>query len=86
LEDSGVGMGAEVCSHLFEPFFTTKQIGKGTGLGLSVVYGIVQQHAGWIEVASEPGVGTRFQVYLPAAETQAQVAEGQDLLVEHPPC
>jgi len=65
VRDTGMGMGAEVMSRLFEPFFTTKGIGKGTGLGLSVVYGIVQQNRGDIEVYSAPEAGTTFTIYLP---------------------
>jgi two-component system NtrC family sensor kinase len=69
VEDSGVGMDAQVRAHIFEPFFTTKGDGegKGLGLGLAVVYGIVQRHDGAIDVASDPGQGTRFTVVLPAA-------------------
>ncbi len=66
IADTGSGMTSEVKSHLFEPFFTTKGVGKGTGLGLAAVYGIVQQHQGYIWVDSEEGQGTIVQIFLPA--------------------
>jgi PAS domain S-box-containing protein len=67
--DTGTGVAPDVLDQIFDPFFTTKEFGKGTGLGLSTVLGIVKGHGGFIQVTSEVGVGTQFQVYLPAAET-----------------
>jgi PAS domain S-box-containing protein len=63
--DTGCGIAPEHLAHLFEPFFTTKEVGKGTGLGLATVFGIVEQHHGWIEAESRVNEGTTFHIYLP---------------------
>jgi CheY-like chemotaxis protein len=90
--DSGSGIPTELLSKIFEPFFTTKEVGVGTGLGLAQVYGIVQQHDGYIDVATKVGQGTTFSLYFPALDigemapltidsTLLQQGQGQTVLV-----
>jgi PAS domain S-box-containing protein len=75
--DSGTGIPQKIIHKIFEPFFTTKELNKGTGLGLSTVMAIVRSHDGIVNVYSEHGNGTSFEVYLPATETSSETQQKQ---------
>ncbi|PSC03858.1 hybrid sensor histidine kinase/response regulator [Alsobacter soli] len=75
VRDTGSGMAPDVAARIFEPFFTTKEIGKGTGLGLSMVYGLVQQSGGAVDVQTAPGRGTAITLYFPRSEQAGEAAD-----------
>jgi PAS domain S-box-containing protein len=90
ISDTGTGIPSDIQERIFDPFFTTKAVGKGTGLGLSTVLGIVKSHGGFVEVQSQPGVGSQFQIYLPAiaavspstvSESDLPLGQGELILV-----
>jgi CheY-like chemotaxis protein len=78
IADNGSGIPSEVLPQIFEPFFTTKEIGQGTGLGLPQVYGIMQQHEGYIDVKTKTGQGTTFTLYFPAFKTRERKMDTLD--------
>lgn len=77
VQDTGKGIEPQVLSRIYDPFFTTKAVGQGTGLGLTLSYNIVQKHHGRLEVHSEPGVGSRFRLWLPLRQPDTYFAEAQ---------
>lgn len=79
VEDTGIGMTADVMNRIFDPFYTTKEVGKGTGLGLSTTHTIVKSHGGFLNVYSEPRRGARFSVYLPALATKTETVAADNI-------
>jgi len=82
ISDTGMGIDKKDMAHIFDPFYTTKEKGKGTGLGLSMVYGIIKQHDGFINVYSEKSIGTTFKIYIPVT---ADMEDIRKEIIEHKP-
>lgn len=78
ISDTGTGMSGEAIKRIFDPFYSTKPFGKGTGLGLSMVYGFVQRSGGYIQIESEPGVGSQFHIFLPKAVGEEKIEQSGD--------
>lgn len=83
VKDNGVGIDKVIQNKIFDPFFTTKENISGTGLGLSMVYNIIKQHNGVVNLYSEPGSGTTFNVYLPMPDKQIDLKQGNDKITIH---
>ena len=87
--DTGIGMDERIMERIFEPFFTTKEMGRGTGLGLASAYGIVKSHGGLIDVESQIGQGSTFNIYLPASKktvvneisTSVEILKGEETIL-----
>jgi PAS domain S-box-containing protein len=84
VSDNGTGISKEVKPHIFEPFYTTKERGKGTGLGLSVVYGVVNNHRGFVQADSEPGQGTTFSIFLPLEQAAENTSSPDETTLPRP--
>ncbi len=83
VRDTGIGIDADVLPRVFDPYFTTKRPGQGTGMGLAVVHGIVENHAGKIEITSKPGRGTSVLVYLPLTEDHRPQRDQPEVELQH---